>query len=65
MATRGEVSVRLISAGVLAIVAGFAFGLRTLGGGPAWVGVTMAVAGLVIVVVRVIPRFRSDARSPR
>ena len=61
MSARGEISVRLVAAGVLAIVAGIAFGLRTPSGGPDWVGITMAVAGLVIVVSAVIPRFRSGA----
>ena len=61
MSSRGEISVRLISAGVMAIVAAFAFGLRTPTGGPDWIGIAMAVAGLVIVLAGVVPRFRSGA----
>ena len=61
MSARGELSVPLIAGGVLAIVAAFVFGLRTPEGGPDWVGIVMAAAGLVIVVAGVIPRFRSGA----
>jgi hypothetical protein len=59
MRSRGEISVRLIAAGVLAIVAAFGFGLQTPNGGPDWVAIVMAAAGLVIVAAGVIPRFRS------
>jgi hypothetical protein len=61
MAAGDEISVRLIGAGVMAIVAALAFWWRTPGGGPDWVGITMAVAGLVVVIAGVIPRFRSGA----
>lgn len=55
--TRGEISVRMLSAGVLAIVVAFLFGLRTPDGGPDWVGIVTGVAGVVIVVASVIPWF--------
>ena len=61
MSARGELNVPLIAAGVLVIVAALVFGLRTPGGGPDWVGILMAAAGLVVVVAGVISRFRSGA----
>jgi hypothetical protein len=65
MTAKGELDVRLIAAGVLAVVAAFAFGLRTPSGGPDWVGIFMGVAGLVIIVAGVVPRFRGGARHAR
>jgi len=58
-AARGEISVRMLFAGVLAIIVAFLFGLRTPDGGPDWVGIITVVAGVVIVVASVIPWFGS------
>ncbi|HET9250198.1 MAG TPA: hypothetical protein VFP13_09725 [Actinomycetota bacterium] len=61
MSARGEFNVPFIAAGVLAVVAALVFGLRTPEGGPDWIGIVMAAAGLLVVVVGVLPRFRSGA----
>jgi hypothetical protein len=61
MRAKGEINVGLIATGVAAVVAALVFGLRTPSGGPDWVGLIMAVAGLVIVAAGMLPRFRSGA----
>jgi hypothetical protein len=61
MTTRGEMNVPLISAGVVAIAVALVFGLQTPDGGSDWVGIVTSIAGLVMIVVGLIPRFRSGA----
>jgi hypothetical protein len=52
---RGEIKVRMLSAGVLAIVVAFLFGLETADGGPDVVGIVTGLAGVVIVFASLIP----------
>jgi hypothetical protein len=52
---RGEINVRMMSAGILAIVVAFLFGLETPDGGPDWIGIVTGLAGVVIVVASLIP----------
>jgi hypothetical protein len=51
MATRGErnVGLSLAGAGVGIIGVAIVFGLTTAGGGPDWVGIITAIAGLVMI----------------
>jgi peptidoglycan/LPS O-acetylase OafA/YrhL len=61
MTSRGEMNVPLIAAGVVAIAVALVFGLQTPDGGPDWVGIVTSIAGLVMIVAGLIPRFRSGA----
>jgi hypothetical protein len=51
MATRRErnVGLSLAGAGIGIIGVAFVFGLTTAGGGPDWVGIITAIAGLVMI----------------
>ena len=60
MATRGERNVwlSLAGAGVGIIAVAVVFGLTTAGGGPDWVGIIAAIAGLVMVLTGLFRAFR-------
>ena len=60
MTTRGErnVGLSLAGAGVGIIGVAVVFGLTTASGGPDWVGVLTAVAGLVMVFTGLFRAFR-------
>jgi len=60
MATRGERNVwlSLAGAGVGIIAVAVVFGLATAGGGPDWVGIITAIAGLVMVLTGLFRAFR-------
>jgi len=60
MATRGERNVwlSLAGAGVGIIAVAVVFGLTTAGGGPDWVGIITAIAGLVMVLTGLFRAFR-------
>lgn len=61
MSTRGErnVGLSLATAGVGIIGVAVVFGLTTASGGPDWVGIIMAIAGLIVVVTGLFRAFRS------
>jgi drug/metabolite transporter (DMT)-like permease len=60
MATRRErnVGLSLAGAGIGIIGVAFVFGLTTAGGGPDWVGVITAIAGLVMISTGLLRAFR-------
>lgn len=60
MATRGErnVGLSLAGAGVGIIGVAIVFGLTTGGGGPDWVGIITAIAGLVMISTGLFGAFR-------
>jgi hypothetical protein len=60
MATRGErnVGLSLAGAGVGIIGVAIVFGLTTAGGGPDWVGIITAIAGLVMIFTGLFRAFR-------
>ena len=60
MATRGErdVVLSLAGAGVGIIGVAVVFGLTTTSGGPDWVGIITAIAGLVMVLTGLFRAFR-------
>lgn len=64
MATRGErnVGLSLAAAGVGVIGMAVVFGLTTASGGPDWVGIITAIAGLIMVVTGLIRAFPSGTQ---
>ena len=60
MATRRErnVGLSLAGAGIGIIGVAFVFGLTTAGGGPDWVGIITAIAGLVMISTGLFRAFR-------
>jgi hypothetical protein len=60
MPTRGErnVGLSLAAAGVGIIGVAVVFGLKTAGGGPDWVGITTAIAGLIMTLTGLFRAFR-------
>jgi len=60
MTTRGErnVGLSLAGAGIGIIGVAFVFGLTTAGGGPDWVGIITAIAGLVMISTGLFRGFR-------
>jgi hypothetical protein len=60
MATRGDrkVGLSLAGAGVGVIVVAFVFGLTTAAGGPDWVGIITAIAGVVMTFTGLFRAFR-------
>jgi hypothetical protein len=45
----------MMTAGVLAIVVSFLFGMETPDGGPDWIGILTGLVGIVIVFASLIP----------
>jgi len=62
MATRRERNVGLSLAGVGIIGVAFVFGLTTASGGPDWVGIITAFAGLVMILTGLFRAFREGRR---
>ena len=60
MTTRRErnVGLSLAGAGIGIIGVAFVFGLTTAGGGPDWVGIITAIAGLVMISTGLFRAFR-------
>ena len=65
MATRGDRNVGLSFAAAGAGIIGVAvvLGLTTASGGPDWVGIITATAGLIMVVAGLVRAFRSGTRT--
>ena len=65
MATTGDrnVGLTLAAAGVGIIGVAVVFGLTTSDGGPDWVGIVTAVAGLVMVLTGLFRAFRRGAHA--
>ena len=63
MATRSDrnVGLSLAAAGIGIIGVAVVFGLTTASGGPDWVGIITAGAGLIMVVTGVLKAFRGGA----
>jgi sulfite exporter TauE/SafE len=60
MATKGErnVGLSLVGAGVGIVGVAFVFGLTTATGGPDWVGIITAIAGVVMIFTGLFRTFR-------
>lgn len=63
MTTRRErkVGLSLAGAGVGTIGVAIVFGLTTASGGPDWVGIITAIAGVVMIFTGLVQAFRGEA----